>query len=476
MKEIKQKKKRTLLIGAGEAGELALSFLQIHHADTLQLIGVVDDRKKTLVNFGLPLLGNVKDIEKIVKSQSIEHLIVAIPSLKGSAKIAVLEACAKTGVSTEIMPDLAAIIRGEGTIQAMQKLDYVDLLDREEGKLNYEEMKPSFKQKRVLITGAGGSIGSEIVRQAARCEPQEIILVGHGENSIFTIHHEMSLHSDVKVTPIIADIQDKDRIQEIFAKYTPDIVYHAAAHKHVPMMELNVREAVKNNIIGTKNLVDISERYCIERFIMISTDKSVEPTSVMGATKKMAEWIVQAKNNNKHAGIYSVVRFGNVLGSRGSAIPLFWEQIKTGQPVTITHPDMERYFMTIAEASQLVIEASMLAVGGEVFILKMGNAQKIIDIVRKLGVLAGKKEEQLDIRFIGLRDGEKMSEALFETEELDTADTHFTKYYCGKAQIPQKIYEIEDWHLFFSKKNEEDIRKILLALTNSQPILEKEHA
>ncbi|MBC1501869.1 polysaccharide biosynthesis protein [Listeria weihenstephanensis] len=469
-----QYEKRTLLLGAGEASQLLIPYFHTNKTRNLKLIGLLDDRMDIQYVEGLPILGGLKDIGQIVTDYAVEYLVLAIPSLKGHKKIEVLEACSKAGVQTEIMPDIGAIIRGEGSIQAMEKLDYKDLLDREEATLDYDKLKIDFFQKKVLITGAGGSIGSEIVRQLIRCEPAEILLVGHGENSIFNILQEMTRLTEIPLIPIIADIQDKHRLEEVFEDYRPDIVYHAAAHKHVPMMEVNIREAVKNNIMGTKNLVDVSEYYDVERFIMISTDKSVEPTSVMGATKKIAEWIVQAKNDRPNVGVYSVVRFGNVLGSRGSAIPLFWEQIKSDQTITITHPDMERYFMTIPEASQLVIEAGMLAMGGEVFILKMGDSQKIVDIVYKLAVLAGKRKEQLDIQFIGLRDGEKIREELFEIEEIETASDTFMKFYCGQSKVPNRIYEIEDWNQFFAWKSEKDIRKELLQIASEKIKLTKE--
>ncbi|MBC1474446.1 polysaccharide biosynthesis protein [Listeria grandensis] len=468
MNNVNQNKKRTLIIGAGEASELLIPYFQTHKGNSLISIGILDDREDFLELLGVPILGKLRDLEKVVREYLIEHIIFAIPSLQKNIKIDILEMCAQIGVQTEIMPDIAAIVSGEGSIQTMQKLEYADLLGREEAQLDYGALALEFHKKRVLITGAGGSIGGELVRQLAKCEPAEILLLGHGENSIFNIHQEMRMITQIPLVPLIADIQDKGRLQTIFDNYKPDIVYHAAAHKHVPMMEYNIGEAIKNNIIGTQNLVDISAQYGVERFVMISTDKTVEPTSVMGASKKVAEWIVQSKNNDDKTGVYSVVRFGNVLGSRGSAIPLFWKQIKMNKPVTITHPDMERYFMTIPEASQLVIEASVLAKGGEIFVLKMGKPQKIVNIVQKLAILAGKKHDNVQVKFIGIRDGEKIKEELFEVSEFTTGNNSLNKFYCGTVNIPKAISDIKDWQKYFSQITESDLRIQLFDLINKE--------
>lgn len=466
---------KMLIIGAGKAAQLLACYFKLQGKQNLNLVGFLDDRKDIKEIEGLPILGPLKDIEEVIYQYQIEQVMFAIPSLHGDAKIKVLEACSRTGISAEIIPDISSVIYGGEHFKSLDKLDYRDLLNREEVTLDYEKLKPDFFLKRVLITGAGGSIGSELVRQVIKCEPAEIILLGHGENSIFNIHQEIIKKSSIPIIPIIADIRDKQRLQEVFTLYSPDIVYHAAAHKHVPMMEANVYEAVKNNITGTKNLVDVSGTSCVERFIMISTDKSVDPTSVMGATKKIAEGIVHAKNNETTAGIYSVVRFGNVLGSRGSAIPLFWKQIKANRTVTITHPDMERYFMTIPEASQLVIEAGILAKGKEVFVLKMGEPQKITEIVHKLAILAGKNKNQLNVQFIGLRNGEKIREELFEEDEIVKGYTNHKKFYCCRAKIPKCVNKIENWDNYFKFKSNDEIRNELLEIANDKYVIEREY-
>lgn len=460
--------KRTLILGGGEAAKLFIQHEKLYPKKGYFFIGFLDDCQDKSSIYGIPLLGYLNDVKEVVQRHKIEHIILAIPSLSKIKKIELLDICVELGINTEIIPDIGSIIRGEGSIQAAQKLNYADLLNREEMNINYTNLQPMFIGKTVLITGAGGSIGAELSRQVVECEPAVVLLVGHGENSIFNIFQELKMKkSKPTLIPVIADIQDYDRLREVFSLYKPDIVYHAAAHKHVPLMESNVKEAIKNNIIGTKNLVDISEQFDIERFIMISTDKAVDPTSVMGATKRIAEWIVQSRNSDYKRSIYSVVRFGNVLGSRGSAIPIFWEQIKAGRTVTVTHPEMERYFMTISEASQLVIEAGMAAEGGEVFILKMGKPQKIVDIVQKLIVLAGKSKEQINIRFIGIREGEKVKEELFGKKEQRHIQDKFAKFHCSRIEVPSFIKGVNDWNEIFNSEAETCIKDKLLKIAKN---------
>lgn len=471
------KPKRTLIIGGGEAGSLLIYHLKRQKNTDFDVIGILDDDKhkqKTNI-FGSPIISKLESLEEVVEREHIEHIILAIPSLDAKKRIRLLNRCAKLKIQTEILPDIDAVIRGKEEPVALKTIDYADLLDRGENKINYKKIKPLFYEKRILISGAGGSIGSEIARQLVKCEPKEIILLGHGENSIYEIQQCLNEMHFLNTIPVIADIQDEKRMQEVFLKFKPDIVYHAAAHKHVPLMEGNVKEAIKNNIIGTKNMVNISAEANVERFIMISTDKTVAPTSVMGATKKVAEWIVQSKNREAIRTIYTVVRFGNVLGSRGSAIPLFWKQIKAGKEVTITHPDMERYFMTIPEASQLVIEAGFLAKGKEIFILKMGTPQKIIDIVNKLIILAGKKAEDIPIKFTGLRSGEKISEDLFENKEKMMIHDIHPKFYCGVAQVPKNIEYLEEWLEQLLELPDERAKIELLKLTKNNLMRPKEY-
>lgn len=291
------------------------------------------------------------------------------------------------------------------------------LLEREEVEIDTVLISKIIKGKTILVTGAGGSIGSEICRQISALEPKRILLLGRGENSIYQINKELSGKHDVDIVPLIADIQNKTRIDRIFRMYLPEVVYHAAASKHVPLMESNPTEAVLNNIIGTKNLADVADRYGTETFVMISSDKAVKPTSVMGATKRIAELLVQSMNKNSST-CFSIVRFGNVLGSRGSVVPLFQEQIDKGGPITITHEDMTRYFMTIPEASKLVIQAGAFATGGEIFILDMGQPVRIVDLAAKMTLLNGKSLEEIEIVEIGIRPGEKIHEELMSRHEI----------------------------------------------------------
>lgn len=464
-------RKNTLIIGAGEAAQLLIYHLMKKKQKLLTPIAVVDDNPNLIGEQveGIKIVGKINELTRVCYQYQIEHIIIAIPSLNASRKKEIVNQCSNTSIQTEILPDIDSAIWGRTPIINKEKIDYSDLLDREENILDYNAVKSELKNKSILITGAGGSIGSEICRQLIRCKPKKIFLFGHGENSIYTIKNELEKsQSDIEVVPIIADIKDKERLQYVFSKYNPDIIYHAAAHKHVPLMEVNIQEAIQNNIIGTKNLVEIVEKLNLEKFIMISTDKAVNPTSVMGATKKIAEWIVQSKNNRNVKTIFSVVRFGNVLGSRGSAIPLFWEQIIEGKPVTLTHPEMERYFMTIPEASKLVIEASLLAKRGEVFILNMGNPQKLKDVIKKMINMSGKTTSDVMIQYIGLRDGEKLSEELFEEEEWENSIKKMNRFYYGITKIPININEIEKWLEKIKFMSDIKAKKSLLNITNSK--------
>ncbi len=306
------------------------------------------------------------------------------------------------------MPSIEDVMTGKVAVNEMKEVQIEDLLGRDEVKLDMIAISNKLTDRVILVTGAGGSIGSEICRQVMNFRPKQLILLGHGENSIYTIHMELQQRSSgfTKLVPIIADIQDRERIFEVVKQYKPDVIYHAAAHKHVPLMEYNPCEAVKNNIFGTKNIAEAAHEFCVGKFVMISTDKAVNPPNVMGATKRIAEMVVQtlAKGSSTN---FAAVRFGNVLGSRGSVIPLFKKQIAAGGPVTVTHPDMTRYFMTIPEASRLVLQAGTLGGNGEIFVLDMGEPVKIVDLARNLIHLSGFTEDEIKIVFTGLRPGEK---------------------------------------------------------------------
>ncbi|WP_338751863.1 nucleoside-diphosphate sugar epimerase/dehydratase [Bacillus sp. FJAT-52991] len=430
-------KKRTLIVGAGDAGAMVVRQLQREHDTDLQPVVFVDDdkRKHRLEILGVPVGGNIANIQETVQDYDIEHIIIAIPSLNKKEINKIYQACLETNKQTQIVPKIEELILGKFSVHQWQDVCPEDLLAREPIELATDHIAEAISDKVVLVTGAGGSIGSEICRQIANFTPSKLLLLGHGENSIYTI--EMELKEKYKelihIIPVIADIQDRERMLQVMKQYKPDIIYHAAAHKHVPLMEENPHEAVKNNIIGTKNVAEAAAQYEVESFVMVSTDKAVNPTSVMGATKRVAEMIVQNMNSRGKTK-FVAVRFGNVLGSRGSVIPLFKKQIGKGGPVTVTHPEMERYFMTIPEASRLVIQAGTLANGGEIFVLDMGKPVKIVDLAKNLIKLSGFTTEEIGIHFTGIRPGEKLYEELLNANEVHEEQVH-PKIHIGKAMM-----------------------------------------
>lgn len=418
-----EKKKRTLIIGAGSAGTMIARQLQQNMESPLTPIAFLDDdsMKKGLEIFNIRVLGGTDIISDAVKDLEIEHIIIAIPSLDKSKGAMLMQQCLDTGIRTQMMPFIEDLLTGKVSINEIRDVKIEDLLGRDEVELNIESISTKLTNKKILITGAGGSIGSEICRQVARFNPKQLILLGHGENSIYTIDMELrkKVSPNTEIIPIIADIQDRSRIFDIVSDYKPDVIYHAAAHKHVPLMEYNPMEAVKNNIFGTKNVAEAADTFGVGYFVMISTDKAVNPPNIMGATKRFAEMIVQnlAKESRTN---FAAVRFGNVLGSRGSVVPLFKKQIAAGGPVTVTDPKMTRYFMTIPEASRLVLQAGTLANGGEVFVLDMGEPVKIVDLARNLIQLSGFSEEEIGIAYAGIRPGEKLYEELLNEDEIQS--------------------------------------------------------
>lgn len=409
--------RRALIIGAGDAGALVVRELQKSSQLNLIPIGFLDDdrAKQKHEIYGVPVIGFVHDIADILDNRRIDEVIFAIPSAPGRIVRLVNDACRIKGISSRTMPGLYELIGGRVSVNRLREVDITDLLRREPVTIDDKLVGSSLSGKRVLVTGAGGSIGSEICRQAARWNPSELVLLGHGENSIFEILLEVQgNYPSLSIHPLIADVRDSARIQSIFDAYRPEVVFHAAAHKHVPLMEINIEEAITNNVLGTRNVTQAAVKSNVQRFVLISTDKAVRPVSVMGATKRMAEMIVlDAAQRGEHS--FTVVRFGNVLGSRGSVVPLFKQQIARGGPVTVTHPDMMRYFMTIPEAVHLVMQASAMGQGGEVFLLNMGQQVKILDLAEDLIRLSGLEPgRDIEIIFTGIRPGEKLSEDLWE--------------------------------------------------------------
>ncbi|HDR6309269.1 TPA: polysaccharide biosynthesis protein [Bacillus cereus] len=465
-------KKRTLIIGAGSAGTMVVRQLQHNkEADLYPIVFVDDDRnKQKLEIYNVPVVGTTNHIQEIVEDNDIEHIIIAIPSLNRSQINEIFEKCRKTKAKTQIVPMLEDLLDGKVSVNEFRDVQVEDLLGREPIQLDDAGIGEKITGKTILVTGAGGSIGSEICRQVMKYKPAKIVLLGHGENSIYNIEMEMRVtyKEVVEITTEIADIQDRHKIFEIMKKHQPYIVYHAAAHKHVPLMERNPEEAVKNNIFGTKNVSEAADTFKVNTFVMVSTDKAVNPTNVMGATKRFAEMIVQHMASVSTNTRFVVVRFGNVLGSRGSVIPLFKKQIQKGGPVTVTHPEMIRYFMTIPEASRLVIQAGMLARGGELFVLDMGDPVKIVDLAKNLITLSGYSVEEIGIEFTGLRPGEKMYEELLNEGEIHPEQI-FPKIHIGKAVLMDLSILIQFMDEF-ENMSKEEIRARLLDIANTKRV------
>jgi len=422
-----QRRDRILIVGAGSSGTSLVQTMQRNPEVGLDPIAFIDDDPKKFSKQirGLTVVGNRGSIPEVVRSLNIGKVMIAIPSAPGKEIREIVEICQSIKIPTSTLPGFNEIINGSVSLGSLREVQIEDLLRREPIQTDVEKVLGLIGGKKVLITGAGGSIGSELCRQILKCAPREIIIVGHGENSVFNIQQELGkILSEIKknsktqtditrVTAFMADIRFRDRLEYLFITIKPDIIFHAAAHKHVPMMELNPPEAITNNVRGTKNLLDMALKYNVEQFVMISTDKAVNPTSIMGASKRVAEMLVlQAAKKSKNP--FVVVRFGNVLGSRGSVVPTFKRQIYEGGPITITHPDMTRYFMTIPEAVQLVLQAAVIGGGGEVFMLEMGEPVRIFDLAKDLIRLSGYElGKDIEIEFTGLRPGEKLFEELF---------------------------------------------------------------
>ncbi|PGZ63131.1 hypothetical protein COE58_07410 [Bacillus cereus] len=463
-------KKRTLIIGAGSAGTMVVRQLQHNKEADLYPIAFVDDdrNKQKLEIYNVPVVGATNHIQEIVEDNDIEHIIIAIPSLNRNQINEIFEKCRKTKAKTQIVPMLEDLLDGKVSVNEFRDVQVEDLLGREPIQLDDAGIGEKITGKTILVTGAGGSIGSEICRQVMKYKPAKIVLLGHGENSIYNIEMEMRVtyKDTVEITTEIADVQDRHKIFEIMKKHQPYVVYHAAAHKHVPLMERNPEEAVKNNIFGTKNVAEAADTFKINTFVMVSTDKAVNPTNVMGATKRFAEMLVQHMASVSTNTRFVAVRFGNVLGSRGSVIPLFKKQIQKGGPVTVTHPDMIRYFMTIPEASRLVIQAGTLARGGELFVLDMGDPVKIVDLAKNLITLSGFSIEEIGIEFTGLRPGEKMYEELLNEGEIHPEQI-FPKIHIGKAVLmDQEI--LRQFMNDFEEMGKEEIRERLLGIANNK--------
>lgn len=461
---------RTLIVGAGHAGISLVMDMQHNPNSGYNPVAFIDDDKKKigLRVRGIDIVGNRKNIKEVIIKHQISRIVVAIPSASGRDIRKIIEDFRDTGLKVQTLPSISEIMNGNVQVKNIREVNIIDLLRREPIDTDINEVVKFINNKKVLITGAGGSIGSEICRQVFKFGPSQLIILGHGENSIFDITNELkrleknSDEINIKIIPIIADVRFTNRLQSVFHKYKPDIVFHAAAHKHVLLMEENPVEAITNNIIGTQNLLDCADRAGVDNFVMISTDKAVNPTSIMGASKRAAEMLVMKKaGENKKA--YVCVRFGNVLGSRGSVVPIFKKQIEKGGPVIVTHPDVKRYFMTIPEAVQLVLQASIIGSGGEIFVLDMGKPIKIVDMAKDMIRLSGYKDFEIPIIYCGLRQGEKLFEELFVKGEKYEPTKHKKILIAANASqfIPDNIDNfIESFKHGASMENDDNIKKV----------------
>ena len=427
-------KKRLLIIGAGRLAVLLLRDIYDNKSLHYSVVGLVDDdpAKKNMRIYGAKVLGNRHDIENICENARVDEIILAIYTISPSDKAEILNICGNTGKKVKILSGVEAMLTGGNRLAEMREVEIEDLLEREPVVLDNEMIENDICGKCVLVTGGGGSIGSELCRQIIKYRPKRLIVLDIYENTTYDLENELKeKYPGQEIDVVIASVRDKQRLNEIFEKYHPDLVFHAAAHKHVPLMEFSPSEAIKNNVFGTYNVATCAHEHGAKRFVMISTDKAVNPTNIMGASKRLCEMIVQTMQKTSKTE-FVAVRFGNVLGSNGSVVPRFKKQIAEGGPVTVTHPEITRYFMTIPEAAQLVLQAAAYARGGEIFILDMGKPVKIYNLARKLISLSGlKPDEDIKIKFTGLRPGEKLYEELLMGEEGLTKTAH-SKIFVGQ--------------------------------------------
>jgi FlaA1/EpsC-like NDP-sugar epimerase len=459
--------RKVLIIGAGDAGVLVVRELQKNRQSNLEPIGFLDDDpvKQNHEIYGVQVIGALTDLPAVLDKDNVDEVIIAIPSAPGRVVRMVADVCRARSMPFRTMPGIFELIGGKVSVSRLREVDITDLLRREPARIHEEWIGDALMGKCILVTGAGGSIGRELCRQIARWDPARLVLLGHGENSIFEAILELREYSPtLDLIPVIADVRDTQRIESVLAEFQPEVIFHAAAHKHVPLMQINIEEAVENNVIGTRNLVNAALNHGVERFVLISTDKAVHPVNVYGATKRLAEMIVldAARRTNE---AYSVVRFGNVLGSRGSVVPIFKRQIAQGGPITLTHPDMERYFMTIPEAVHLVLQAAAMGKGGEAFLLNMGQQIRILDLAEDLIRLSGLEPgRDIDIIFTGIRPGEKLREELWESDKTYDVTAH-PEIFCSTQEsapigddLPQTLDRLE---LLAEENNPEAIIQLL---------------
>ena len=447
---------KVLIVGAGDAGAMIAREIQNAYQGKKILVGFIDDdpAKQGQRLFGVRVLGNRRQIAAMVERFYVNEIIIALPSAGGAVVREILNECKGARCKVQTVPGIYEVLDGRVSVSELRNIDVEDLLRREPVRLDLDKIAGYLEGKRVLVTGAGGSIGSELCRQIVQMKPAQLLLLGKGENSIYEIHQELKEpYREMELWPLIADVRDERRIRQIWSEYRPQVVFHAAAHKHVPLMEAQPVEAIRNNICGTRTVAQASAEYGAERFVLVSTDKAVNPSSVMGATKRVAELVIQALHGDSSTR-FCAVRFGNVLGSRGSVIPLFKKQIAAGGPVTVTHPDMIRYFMTIPEAVQLILQAGAMTEGGEVFVLDMGQPVRIQDLARDLIELSGfVPDKDITIQYTGVRPGEKLFEELLTAEEGTTATKHEKIF---TANISRKVSREEMERILTQMERETD--------------------
>ena len=467
--------KNTFIIGAGDAGYILLKELSKNNIFRANVVGLIDDNRKNSVISGVTVVGTTYDMLKLIPKYEVEQVFLAIPSIGAYDKNRILNVLKEANVAVKVMSSGIAVEDGESISKHLKDVSIEDLLGRGEVKLSQGEIRSYIKGKSILVTGAGGSIGSQIVREIFKFKPSQLVLVDVNENALYMLERDLDFekshskeYADIQYISEIVSIREKAALAEVFDKYKPDVVFHAAAHKHVPLMERRPQEAIKNNVFGTKNVMDVAIEKEVERFIMISTDKAVNPTNAMGASKRLTEIILQSKGN-KYKTKFAAVRFGNVLGSNGSVIPIFKEQIKKGGPITITHRNIIRYFMTIPEAAQLVLQAGYYASEGEIFLLDMGEPVKIIDLATNLIKLSGLEPyKDIDIEEIGLRPGEKMYEELsLDYESSEKTDNQMiyknTTLDIDVDELDKKLNELK---LMLGHSTNEEIRSKLFEIIN----------
>ena len=464
----------TMIIGAGEAGRMLIT--EIYNNKTNfknKVCCIIDDDKNKIGSYikNIPVVGSRKEIKENVDKYNIEEIIIAMPSINREKLNLIIDECQKTKCEIKTLPSLSELV-GKPTMKKVRPLSYEDFLGRKEIVVNINEISSSLKDKKIIVTGGGGSIGSELCRQIAKCRPKELIIFDIYENNAYEIEQELKrVYPHLNLKTIIGSVRDYDRLENVFKEYKPEYVFHAAAHKHVPLMENSPNEAIKNNCLGTLNTVKISDKYKVKKFVLISSDKAVRPTNVMGATKRICEMIIQAYDKKSKTD-YVAVRFGNVLGSNGSVIPLFLKQIENGGPVTVTHKNITRYFMTIPEAVSLILQAFCYAEGGEIFVLDMGEPVKIYDLAKKLIRYKGYEPNiDIPIKITGLRPGEKLYEELLMEEEGLKA-TPNKLIHIGKPieMDDAKFFKKLDKLITASYKNNNDIKEKAATIVDTYTI------